>query len=516
MIPNHLKKTNTISLKRKEVKRILTKRGYAIIKQYYTLKEIEQIKKKLHVKPFINEDYGVTAEPYPIFLESEKKLYIPKHIGFRDYGEPDKVKLSKGLEIDITFKGSLRDKQQPIINSFMDSCQEGPYKTKSRGGIISVPCGWGKTIMALYLISLLKRKTIVIVHKEFLLNQWIKRIEEFLPEARIGIIQASKIDVQNKDIVIGMLQSLSSKDYNVDEVFGDFGFVIVDECHHIAAEVFSRSLPKVNSYYSLGLSATPKRADGLSHVFESYLGPMVYKVGKRDDKLVRVNVIRYHDDNEAYKKEELSAYGKVCIPRMINNIVSNFSRNLMIKSILRKLVKDGRQTLVLSDRRNHLGEIYKMASEFATVGYYIGGMKQKDLDKSEEKSVILGTYPMSSEGLDIPSLDAVIFTTPKSSIEQSIGRITRKNHAKTPVAYDIVDNFCLFPRQFDKRLRVYKKLEYDVYEQEINIKQTSDENNIIYQLNEPMKKIELKKPRKKKVQKDELFEDCQIQSDDEF
>ena len=85
--------------------------------------------------------------------------------------------------------------------------------------------------MALYLIAALKRKTIVIVHKEFLLNQWIKRIEEFLPGARVGIIQASKADVQNKDIVIGMLQSLSSKDYDVDKVFGDFGFVIVDECH---------------------------------------------------------------------------------------------------------------------------------------------------------------------------------------------------------------------------------------------------------------------------------------------
>ena len=166
---------------------------------------------------------------------------------------------------------------------------------KSKGGIISVPCGWGKTIMALYLISKLKRKTMIIVHKEFLLNQWIKRIEEFLPEARIGIIQAAKVDYQNKDIVIGMLQSLSSKEYDVDKVFGDFGFTVVDECHHIAAEVFSRSLPKVNSYFSLGLSATPKRADGLSHVFESYLGPMVYKVNKRDDKLVRVNIIKYSE-----------------------------------------------------------------------------------------------------------------------------------------------------------------------------------------------------------------------------
>ena len=514
MIPNHNKKPLKICMKKQEIKTILTKRGYSVMKEHYSLQHIEDLKKSLHVKPYVNEDYGASADPYPIYLESIKKLYIPKHIGFHEFGEPDKVKLTKGLEVDLTFKGSLRDKQLPIVKSFLNSCSDGPFKTKSRGGIISVPCGWGKTIMALYLIAALKRKTIVIVDKEFLLNQWIKRIEEFLPDARVGIIQAAKIDVQNKDIVIGMLQSLSSKEYDVDKVFGDFGFVIVDECHHIAAEVFSRSLPKVNSYYSLGLSATPKRADGLSHVFESYLGPMVYQVGKRDDKLVRVNVIRYHDDNKDYKKEELSAYGKVCIPRMINNIVGRITRNLLIKSILRRLVKDGRQTLVLSDRRVHLTELFTMASEFATVGYYVGGMKQKDLDKSELQQVILGTYPMSSEGLDIPSLDAVIFTTPKSSIEQSIGRITRKDHAETPVAYDIVDNFCLFPRQFDKRLRVYKKLEYDVYEQNIYIKENTDENNIMYQLSQDMVKVELKKPRKKK-KKEELFENCQIQSDDE-
>ena len=148
----------------------------------------------------------------------------------------------------------------------------------------------------------------------------------------MGIIQASKVDYQNKDIVIGMLQSLSSKEYDVDKVFGDFGFTVVDECHHIAAEVFSRSLPKVNSYFSLGLSATPKRADGLSHVFEAYLGPMVYKVNQRDDKLVRVNIIKYSDNNPTYSKEELTNYGKLCIPRMINNIVGNFSRNLLTPS----------------------------------------------------------------------------------------------------------------------------------------------------------------------------------------
>ena len=103
-----------------------------------------------------------------------KKLHIPKHIGFKDCSEPDKVKLSKGLEIDITFKGSLRINNSRVlwIVVRMVHIRLKPFM----GGIISVPCGWGKTIMALYLISALKRKTIVIVHKEFLLNQWIKSV----------------------------------------------------------------------------------------------------------------------------------------------------------------------------------------------------------------------------------------------------------------------------------------------------------------------------------------------------
>ena len=101
-------------------------------------------------------------------------------------------------------------------------------------------------------------------HKEFLLNQWIKRIEEFLPEARIGIIQASKVDYKNKDIVIGMLQSLSSKEYDIEEVFGDFGFTVVDECHHIAAEVFSRSLPKV--ILIIHLDSQPHRKEQMDYL----------------------------------------------------------------------------------------------------------------------------------------------------------------------------------------------------------------------------------------------------------
>ena len=341
------------------------------------------------------------------------------------------------------------------------------------------------------------RKALIVVHKEFLMNQWKERIQEFLPEARVGTIQAKTIDIHNKDIVIGMLQSLSIKEYE-DTVFDDFGFTIVDECHHIAAEVFSRSLPKINSYYSLGLSATPNRSDGLTKVFNMYLGPMLYRVISNDDKKVRVNIIKYFDNDNNYCKEEVTAYGKICVPKMINNIVENENRNKLIIFIAKRLVEKGKQVLLLSDRRNHLSYLYGQINKFTTVGYYIGGMKQKDLKKSEEANVILGTYPMSSEGLDIPSLDAAIFTTPKSSIEQSIGRITRKVHEDMPIAYDIVDNFSVFPNQLKKRQRVYKRLKYDVYMGTLNINNNMSEGKLEYFMDNEIEKLDLSKKKKPK------------------
>ena len=120
----------------------------------------------------------------------------------------------------------------------------------------------------------------IIVHKEFLLRQWKERIEQFLPDARVGRIQGPTVDIEDKDIVIGMLQSLSMKDYDIN-LFQCFGLTIIDEVHHISAEVFSRVLFKVVTKYYLGLSATMKRTDGLTKVIKMFLGDVVYK--KREE-----------------------------------------------------------------------------------------------------------------------------------------------------------------------------------------------------------------------------------------
>ena len=483
--------------------KILTKRGYAIVKKDYEFKLLQKCKNDLKVKPYISADYGEKAKEYPIYLESKKKLYLPKFYGLEHFGNPDIVKISKGKTIDVSFDGELRKQQKPVVNAFLFTCKKGKFTDKSNGGIISVPCGWGKTIMALYLISKLKRKAIIVVHKEFLLNQWRERIQEFLPSARIGLIQGPKIDIENKDIVLAMLQSLSIKDYE-SGVFEDFGFSIVDECHHIAAEVFSRALHKINSYYSLGLSATPNRADGLTKVFKMFLGPIVYRIDK-DSTCVEVRVINYFEPkNKKYTKEELTYTKKLCLPRMINNICENSNRNYLIIKLAKTLIENNKQVIILSDRRNQLSYLFGKINEFTSVGFYVGGMKQKELKKSETCSVILGTFPMSSEGLDIPSLDAAIFATPKSSIQQSIGRITRKKHAILPIAYDIVDNFCMFPNQYRKRERLYKKLNYKIYKTTINIENVISDSIIEYALGNLN---EFKYGKKQKIK-------CLIEDDD--
>ena len=458
-------------LKESQNTHILSKRGYGILKKNYSFKQIEMLKQELMVSPYVNPSFGQKTDKFPIYLESVSKIYIPKHYGISKYGNPDKYTLLKGDAINIDFDGSLRDKQKPVVEAYINTCKSDDFKHNSLGGIISVGCGFGKTVLALYLISYFKRKTIVVVHKEFLVGQWFERITQYLPNAKIGKLQGKIIDIEGKDIVIAMLQSISMKEYP-ESTFESFGMCIVDECHHIGAEVFSRALPKINSYYTLGLSATPKRKDGLSIVFEWFLGPYVYIQSEKESREVDVHLVQYSMDDSNYSTTEVTNYGKISMPKMINNITGYERRTHIILRLLCNLSENNqRQTLVLSDRRNHLKYIhdYFEKSKIASVGYYIGGMKQTQLKESETKQILLGTYSMSSEGMDIPTLNTLILASPKSDVEQSIGRILRKKHNDLiPYVYDFCDQFSVFHNQMKKRLAFYKKQHFNIYTIELN------------------------------------------------
>jgi len=503
----------------------LTKRGYAIFKDQYDVPFLENIRKELTVLPFTIEDFGAPARSFPVYLESPKKIYIPKHFAFKHIGIPSCIHTKEPSRTKLEFSGSVRDNQLVPIQKFLNSCNLGGEYTNeslltySYGGIISLPCGWGKTVIGLYIAVKLEVKTLIIVHKEFLVNQWKERIEQFIPNAKIGTIQQNKMDVIGKDIVIGMLQSISMKDYP-DWIFDDFGFTIVDECHHISSEVFSRALPKINSRYTLALSATPKRKDRLECVMEWYLGPYIYIVQQQNTKQVRVNMIYYYNNNALYSGMETLPNGKPCIARMTNNITEFNRRNQLILEILRRCVQpEESHILALSDRREHLRYLHDTLEErnTSTTGYYVGGMKEKELKESESKKIMLSTYTMSSEALDVASLNTLVLMTSHSggSVHtQSCGRILRKAHGDIiPTVWDIVDDFSIFKNQAKKRLEYYKKQNYEIYRVDILDREEIPIEQMIAQLDQ-LVKIENSKTRLEKKMEEYESKKCLLLDND--
>jgi superfamily II DNA or RNA helicase len=444
----------------------LSNRGYGITKTPENKELINKIKSELLISPkiFSNSFTSNVAKEYPIYLESDNKLYIPKCYGIEKYGYPIDDKLSHGLDCPLLdFKGKLRDIQQAPIDAFIDNV----ITKKKLGGIISVPCGFGKTIMAIYVACYFKKKTLFISHKDFLNEQFITSIKTFVPNARIGKIKQSKIDIENKDIVIATLQSLAIREYD-SKIFNDFGLVIIDECHHIASEVFSRAFRKMNIRITLGLSATLNRKDGLRKVFEWYLGKSVYKI-KTDvndcDMIVNLHKYFVHDIEYSYVKTMYN--GTPNIVAMVNNICNYKPRTIFIINLLKDVLKKEpeRKILILSERKNQLKDIEELIAkdEIASYGYYVGGMKMSDLDISATKQIILATYQMSSEGLNIPTLNTVILASPISDIQQSVGRILREKKTERkykPLCIDIFDDFSLFKFKGYKRIKYYKNNGY--------------------------------------------------------
>jgi len=528
-------------------------KGYTLLKNELTIEEQQLIKTELNVKPHIHGFNNSNQQSFPVYRESINKIYVPHYYGISKFGIPLTYKICQGQDINLTFNGTLRDYQSPVVDKFIKYVNQSNVS----GGLLELPCAWGKTSASLYILSQLKKKTLVIVHKEFLMNQWIERIHQFLPDARIGKIQGPIVDIENKEIVLCMIQSLVSKEYN-PSIFSSFGFTIIDEVHHISSQTFSNSLFKVITKYMLGLSATMERKDGTTKIFKMFLGEVVHKVDIKNEHEVEVRSIVYKTNDEEFNDTILDYKGNPQISSMIsklcqynyrtefilkvlndfikvegvdNSVIEAFkhkmdyenpncqlchkNNNYLIKNIccgeikyclpcVDKLVESSKnnlkegtkvirpkcanckkvlkytqnyienpyvkpkeivQTIILSHNLNVLEYMYTkiVCKNLASVGYYVGGMKECDLKQTETKQIILASYAMASEGLDIPSLNAEFLITPKTDIIQTVGRILRSKHSITkPVIYDFVDNHGVFQRQWLKRKSFYKKQNYKI------------------------------------------------------
>ena len=460
----------------------LGKKGYVILKDTLSSSQIKDLKIQLTAKPkVLGSVGGGIPKTFPVYRESVKKIYLPRYFGIDKFGPVKENQLSNGETIDIPFSGSLRSHQIPAVDSFLHYCS----LTSHACGLLELDCAAGKTVLSLYIISSLKTKTLIIVNKEFLLNQWIERITEFLPTANIGKIQGKIIDIEGKDIVIGMLQSLSMKEYD-SNVFESFGFTILDEVHHISSEVFSNALFKIVTKYMLGLSATLERKDGTSDIIKMFLGEVIYKGINSEKHNVDVRAIQYVTNDDEFNKTEIDHRGNTMYSTMIVKLCNYQPRSDFIVKIVYDLIKEDskKQIIILGHNRSLLYYLYDTILEknFASVGYYLGGMKQNLLDESRNKQIIVGSHNMCSEGLDIATLSTLIFVTPKTDIVQSVGRILRTKH-NNPIVIDIIDNHQIFQNQWKKRQSFYKKEGYRI-RMTNNNKYTDMNDPTIWKMNE--------------------------------
>ena len=471
-------------------------KGYTIYKKNISVQEQQMLRKELNVKPFVPKSSLMKPQPFPVYRESKNKIYVPIFYGMEVYGEPDEIRIDDGKKINVSFKGELRPKQKPVVKKFMKHIK------KKNSGLLALHTGFGKTCLALNIISKIKLKTIIIVHKEFLLRQWVERIEQFLPHAKVGKIQAKTIDTEGKDIVICMLQSLSMKEYPKD-MFREYGFSIYDEVHHLGAEVFSKAFYKVVTKYSLGLSATINRKDGLTKVIKWFLGDVVCKLERKGEDNVLVKVINYETTDEDFNKIETDWRGQIKYTTMVKKLCEFNNRSEFILKVLSDLLKGNpnQQIMILAHQKKLLQYLHDAIRHrtIATVGYYVGGMKEKDLKISEGKKVIIATYAMAEEGLDIKSLTTLIMATPKVDVRQSVGRILRQKHNEA-VVVDIVDSHSLFQRHFTKRKTFYRKSKFKVIQTNMNGYQNGDWETIY----DPINKI--KKAFSKTKNEDKLLQ----------
>ncbi len=586
----------------------LCSKGVAVKKSDMSVEEQTKIRNLLMVKPFAPMELQ-KKEPFPIYRESNMKLYIPRYFALEYFGPPSHSTLEEPSTINLSFQGDLRDYQKKIVTTYIKETKN----PDTGSGLLEIPCGRGKcfakntkirmydmgnkvtfkyvqdvqngdivmgddftprlvcgvnsgrsamyaiyqshgisytvniehiltlfhtitceiidmplyeylllsdrvqeeykgikvfrnmlppmlstlriekkgrddyygfvisgnhrflledntivhnTVMALNIISKLQYKTLVIVHKEFLMNQWIERIEQFLPGAKVGKIQGKIVDVKDKDIVVGMLQSLSMKEYD-RTIFAPFGLTIVDECHHISAEVFCRSLFKIVTKHMLGLSATMNRKDGLTKVFKMFLGNVIYKEKRKGDDNVTIRAIHYYNDDKEFSEMIYNFRGQAHYSAMIKKISEWSHRTEFIIKVLCDTLEElpNQQIMILSHNRSLLSYLYSAIDfrKIATVGYYVGGMKEAALKESENKEVILATYAMAEEALDIKTLACLIMSTPKTDVTQAVGRILRMKH-EMPLVIDIVDQHDVFVRQFKKRKTFYRKCKYTIME----------------------------------------------------
>ena len=339
---------------------------------------------------------------------------------------------------NFDFNGKLRPFQQVAVDRML---------TKDFGTLSSAT-GSGKTIMALYMIAKRQQPTLIIVHTKDLATQWTLRIESFLGigAAKVGLIGGGR-KAPGEKITIALVQSLYKC---VEEVAGQIGFLVVDECHRCPSRTFTEAVTGFDSKYMLGLSATPWRRDKLSKLIFWHLGDVHHEVDKkhliRTGDVLPVEVIVRETSFKPYYAP-INEYSK-----MLSELTADTDRNVLIAGdVARETATSAGICLVLSDRKAHCENLrallkfrFKVESDLLT-GDLNMEERQKVIERlnQERVKVVVATGQLIGEGFDCRNLSTLFLATPirfSGRVLQYLGRVLRPAPGKkTARVFDYVD-----------------------------------------------------------------------------
>ena len=406
---------------------------------------MDRVRAELRVSPFAPQN------PFPrhfrVYHETPASVVVPLHwarAAFPDVRLEDRR--APGEAASLRFAGVLRPelRQLEAARAVQDAWRE-------RGGaMLCLDCGLGKTVTALYLACQLGKKALVVVHKQFLADQWEERIREFVPRARVSHVRGAQCDTSG-DFVVAMLQTLVSRQHP-PAVFEPCGLLIFDEVHHAAAEVFSQSMWSMCMPYTLGLTATPDRRDRLGRVVEWFMGGVAFRLKRENQASTRVRVLKYACPRYA-EPPPTNRRGDVCFTTVVSRIAEDPERTEVVARAAHELTREGHHVLVLSHRRAHCLAISEaVARRGVGCATYLGGDKE-----APDTTVVVATYALTSEGFDCPRLTALVLATPASDVEQSCGRVMRGSSDREAVIVDVVDQWGVCFAQHAKRRAFYRK-----------------------------------------------------------
>lgn len=417
--------------------------------------------------------------------EDEQYLLLPRGIQSKLEKLDTEIHITDkkidGHPIEVSFNGNLRDNQKDAAKKILIH----------EMGIVSAPTGFGKTVVAANVIAERKVSTLVIVNSKVLADQWKERLTEFLdiqsepfveytPTGRIrkkdliGELHSGKENLSHT-IDIALFQTLASRE-NLADYLEPYGMVIIDEVHHAAAKTFEEVVKQIKARYLYGLTATPERKDGLTPILFMRLGEMIYtyeeelEEGIFTPKYFYPRFTNYSDYNPELGYVE-----------HLNNMVDIDERNELIVSDIVENVKQERSCLVFTERVAHVGvlkdllmqkikdvSIYTLSSEQTKEENKASVRKMRD---QKEVFIVISTSRMAGEGFDLPHLESIFFCLPfswKGRTNQYVGRLHRKMEEKDELRiYDYIDiGIEMFARMYQKRLKVYAKLNYQLAEDE--------------------------------------------------